>query len=81
MQSKDETARRDARTVGKTTGGARCVALVNAMNAGLALGGVWLISTIAGDGATHALAVGALLVAAVLSLGLVAIAGGEVRHA
>lgn len=75
MQSREKTA-------GKTAnGGARCVALVNAMNAGLALGGVWLVSAVAGDGAAHAMTVGALLAAAVGCLALVAMAGGEVRNA
>lgn len=46
MSEQRETARRDARTAGETArdGGARCVAIVYAANAGLAIGGVALIA-------------------------------------
>lgn len=85
MKATEETARRDARTVGKTTGGARCVAWSYAANAGLALGGAVLVAMCATEDMMHALTMGALLAAAGGCLALAMMIGatigrGEVQN-
>ena len=69
MSERKQTARRDARTAGKTArdGGARCVAIVDAANAGLAIGGLALIADIGAQGAEIPFAALAAVAAALVA--------------
>ena len=77
MNARERNAERDRHTNTQEKGGARCAAIVNAANAGLAVGGVALLIGTGADGCAVALAALAAVAGALIAVRI----GKAVRNA